>query len=182
MTIAWTHEPEANRLLETDPLALLIGMVLDQQVPMEKAFAGPYVLKQRLGHLDCRRIAEADPEEIEAAFRQKPALHRFPASMARRVQELCRHLAEHYGCRADRVWKEAATGDELASRISGLPGFGEEKTRILISVLARKFGVRPPGYERRQADWQTIADIGEEGVTIDEVRLEKRRRKLGGPA
>src|SRR4029077_7936446 len=113
MPIVWTDLPEANRLLETDPLALLIGLVLDQQVKMEKAFAGPYELKQRLGHLDARKIAAMDPDKLIAVFRERPALHRFPGSMAKRVQELAAGIEKNYGGDAGRVWRDVESGQEL---------------------------------------------------------------------
>ena len=141
MPIFWTDDPEANRLLETDPLALLIGLVLDQQVKMEKAFSGPYVLKQRLGHLDVRKIAAMEPDKLIAVFRERPALHRFPGSMAKRVQELCQAIVKEYGGDAAAVWGEARDGDDLAARIKKLPGFGDMKVKALGSVLAKRYGV-----------------------------------------
>src|ERR1700730_13582392 len=148
MPIVWTDVPEANRLLETDPLALLIGLVLDQQVKMEKAFSGPYVLKQRLGHLEVRKIAEMDPDKLLAVFRERPALHRFPGSMAKRVQALCHAVVDEYGGNAAAVWTGARDGDDLAARIKKLPGFGDMKVKILVAVLAKKFGVKPTGWEK----------------------------------
>jgi uncharacterized HhH-GPD family protein len=150
MPISWTGQPEADRLLETDPLALLIGLVLDQQVKMEKAFSGPYELKQRLGHLDATRIARMDPEELDEVFRRRPALHRFPGNMARRVQGLCEVIASEYGGDAGAIWRDVGSGEELARRIGSLPGFGDQKTLITVAVLGKKLGVRPPGWERRQ--------------------------------
>ena len=179
MSITWTGRAEADRLLEQEPLALLIGLVLDQQVKMEKAFGGPYDLKQRLGHLDARRIAAMDPEQLDAAFRQRPALHRFPGTMARRVQGLCRVIASEYGGDAGAVWRDVADGDELARRISALPGFGEMKSRITMSVLAKKFGVRPAGWERHAAHWHTVADV-DSPETMQEARDVKRRMKAKG--
>jgi uncharacterized HhH-GPD family protein len=159
MPIVWTQDPAANHLLETDPLALLIGMVLDQQVKMEKAFAGPYELKRRLGHLDARKIAAMDPEKLDAVFRERPALHRFPGSMARRVQAMCQVIVKDYRGDAGSVWKEASDGDELAARIKKLPGFGDMKVKILVAVLAKKFGVKPRGWEKHAASWHTVADV-----------------------
>ena len=176
MPIVWTENAEANRLLETDPLALLIGMVLDQQVKMEKAFSGPYELKQRLGGLDAGKIARMDPERLDKVFRERPALHRFPGSMARRVQALCQALVADYGGDAGAVWRDAKTGDELATRISRLPGFGDMKTRILVSVLAKKFGVRPKGWEERAAAWHSVADV-DSAATMAEARAVKREMK-----
>ena len=116
MPIVWTDNPEANRLLESDPLALLIGLVLDQQVKMEKAFSGPYELKRRLGHLDAYKIASMDPDKLGAVFRERPALHRFPGSMAQRVQALCQAIVKEYGGDAAAVWTGARDGVDLADR------------------------------------------------------------------
>jgi uncharacterized HhH-GPD family protein len=159
MPIVWTENPEANRLLETDPLALLIGLVLDQQVKMEKAFSGPLVLKERLGHLDVRKIAAMDPDALVKVFRERPAIHRFPGSMSNRVQALCRAIVEDYDGDAAAVWREARDGDDLAARIKKLPGFGDMKVKITVAVLAKKFGVKPPGWEKHAASWHTVADV-----------------------
>lgn len=159
MPIVWTENPEANRLLETDALALLIGLVLDQQVKMEKAFSGPLVLKQRLGHLDVSKIAEMDPDKLVKVFRERPAIHRFPGSMAGRVQALCRAVVEDYGGDAGAVWGGARDGDDLAARIKRLPGFGDMKVKITVAVLAKKFGVKPRGWEKHAASWHTVADV-----------------------
>ncbi|HLQ61441.1 MAG TPA: HhH-GPD-type base excision DNA repair protein [Candidatus Acidoferrales bacterium] len=177
MPIVWTRNEAANRLLEEDPLALLVGLVLDQQVPMERAFSGPYELKQRLGGvLDAHRIAKMDPEELDRVFRQRPALHRFPGSMARRVQAVCQVVVGEYGGDAARVWKDARDGDELAARIGRLPGFGEMKVKILVSVLAKKFGVRPAGWEKHAAHWHTVADVDSE-ASMQQARDVKRQMK-----
>ena len=138
----FTGNDDADRLLAEEPLALLIGFALDQQVTVPTAFLGPLKLKERLGQLDAAAIAQMDPAELEAAFREKPAVHRFPGNMARRVQELCATLVDEYGGRAERVWTEAADGDDLRKRIGDLPGFGEMKTTSLGAVLAKRFGVR----------------------------------------
>jgi uncharacterized HhH-GPD family protein len=132
---------EANALLAREPLALLIGFALDQQVPVPTAFAGPYKLEQRVGKLDAGAIAALDPARLEEAFREKPAIHRFPGSMARRVQELCAVVADEYGGRAERIWTEAADAADLRRRIGALPGFGDMKVTGLGSVLALRFGV-----------------------------------------
>jgi uncharacterized HhH-GPD family protein len=137
----YTENDEANALLAHEPLALLIGFALDQQVPLQKAFSGPHELKVRLGSLDAARIARMDPGELEEAFRRKPALHRFPGSMAQRVQELCAVVVEEYGGRAERIWTEAADAADLRRRIGALPGFGPMKISALGSVLAKRFGV-----------------------------------------
>jgi uncharacterized HhH-GPD family protein len=137
----FTESAEANELIARDPLALLIGFALDQQVPVPTAFSGPLKLKERIGGLDAARIAAMDPAELEEAFRQKPAIHRFPGAMARRVQELCALVADEYGGRAERVWTEATDADDLRRRIRALPGFGDMKITGLGSVLALRFGV-----------------------------------------
>lgn len=136
----FTGNPEADRLIAEEPLALLIGFVLDQQVPVPTAFAGPLKLQHRLGGLDAARIAQTDPEELQEVFRQKPAIHRFPGNMARRVQELCALVAEEYDGQADRVWQDATDTADLKRRLEALPGFGEMKVKALASVLARRFG------------------------------------------
>jgi len=135
----YTDSDEANVLLATEPLALLIGFALDQQVPVQTAFSGPLKIKQRLGTLE---VAHMDPAEVEAAFREKPAVHRFPGSMAARVQELCAVVEEEYGGDASRLWREAGDSAELRRRIEALPGFGRMKVIALGSVLAKRFGVQ----------------------------------------
>jgi uncharacterized HhH-GPD family protein len=137
----FTGNDEADRLIAQEPLALLIGFALDQQVTVPTAFSGPLKLKQRLGTLDARRIAEMDPADLEAAFRERPAVHRFPGNMSRRVQELCATIVDDYDGRAERVWTDARDGDDLRARISALPGFGEMKLKTLGAVLAKRFGV-----------------------------------------
>ena len=182
MPIVWTDNPAANELLERDPLALLIGMVLDQQVKMEKAFGGPYELKQRLGGLDARKIAGMDPETLDRVFRERPALHRFPGSMARRVQAMCAAVVDEYGGDAASVWRDARDGDDLARRISKLPGFGEMKTRILIAVLAKKFGVKPAGWEKHAATWHSVADVDsvESMAKARDVKREMKAKAKAG--
>jgi uncharacterized HhH-GPD family protein len=137
----FTGNDEADALIATDPLALLIGFALDQQVQVQTAFSGPLKLKQRLGTLDANAIARMDPAQLEAAFREKPAVHRFPGNMARRVQELCATIVDDYGGDASRVWSDARDADDLRSRLQALPGFGNMKVTTLGSVLAKRFGV-----------------------------------------
>jgi uncharacterized HhH-GPD family protein len=137
----FTGNNEADRLLATDPMALLIGFALDQQVTVPTAFAGPLKIKQRLGSLDAGDLAAIEPERLESAFREKPAVHRFPGTMAARVQDLARTIESEYGGDASRVWKDAEDADDLRRRIEGLPGFGEMKVKALGSVLAKRFGV-----------------------------------------
>ena len=157
--LGWTDDDEANRLVAEDPLALLIGFCLDQQFPIEQAFLGPLRIREQLGTLDAVRLAATDPDAFVAAFRTPPAVHRFPASMAGRVQGLCRLVAESYGGDASRLWREAGTAAELHRRLSALPGFGPLKARIVTGVLARHFGVRPAGWEEVAPDFPTLADV-----------------------
>jgi uncharacterized HhH-GPD family protein len=137
----FTGDEEADRLIAADPLALLIGFALDQQVPVPKAFSGPLVLKQRLGGLDAAQIAGMDEAELQGVFAQKPAIHRFPGSMATRVQELCRAVVSEYGGDAGRVWGDATDADELRRRLESLPGFGEMKVKSLGAVLWKRYGL-----------------------------------------
>jgi uncharacterized HhH-GPD family protein len=137
----FTDDDEACRLIAQDPFALLVGFALDQQVTVPAAFAGPLKIKQRLGTIDPVKLAATDPATLEAAFREKPAVHRFPGAMATRVHELAATVAEEYGGKADRIWTEAQDGDELRRRIAALPGFGEMKIKSLGAVLAKRYGV-----------------------------------------
>ena len=137
----FTGHDEADQLIAQDPLALLIGFALDQQVTVQQAFAGPLKLQQRLGSLDAAKIAAADPGELETLFRQPPAIHRFPGSMAKRIHDLCLHVADEYDGHAERVWTEAGDAGELERRIRALPGFGDMKVLALSAVLAKRFGV-----------------------------------------
>jgi uncharacterized HhH-GPD family protein len=145
--LPFTDDTDANRLIAADPLALLIGFALDQQVPVQKAFCGPLVLQQRLGHLDAGRIAAMDPDELAGVFKERPAIHRFPGSMAERVRALCAFIQERYDGRAERVWNEAQSGEDLERRLGELPGFGAMKVRTVIALLTAQLGVRPPGWE-----------------------------------
>jgi uncharacterized HhH-GPD family protein len=172
----FTGDEEANRLLAADPNALLIGFVLDQQVTVQKAFAGPLVLKQRLGHLDPAKIAATDPEELAAAFREKPALHRFPGTMAERVQALCRTLAAEYGGDGSRVWTEAASGEDLAKRLGALPGIGDMKVRSLVATLINRFGVKPSGWEAVMPNHPTLGDV-DSADSLAEYQAAKRAHK-----
>jgi uncharacterized HhH-GPD family protein len=186
-SLPFTGDPRADKYLVEDPLALLIGMVLDQQVPLEKAFAGPWVLRQRLGtKLDAANIAAMPSDELTALFVEKPALHRFPGSMAARVQDLCRLLVQDYGGDAAAVWTTAATGDELFKRAKALPGFGEHKARIFVALLAKQLGVRPKGWETAAGPFgkagalASVADIDSPGALLA-VREHKRAMKAAGP-
>jgi uncharacterized HhH-GPD family protein len=157
--LPFTADDEANRLIASDPAALLIGFVLDQQVTVQKAFAGPLELRKRIGHLDVARIGAMNPGELADAFRERPALHRYPAAMAERVRALCAFLDERYGGDAARVWREAESGKDLRARLGELPGFGEMKVRTLLTLLARQFGVRPPGIDALLPDYPTLGDV-----------------------
>ncbi len=174
----FTTDPRANKLLASEPLAAMLGMLLDQQVPMEWAFTAPLLLKERLGgaKLDATAIAKMDPAALEAVFREKPALHRYPGSMAKRTQAVSAHLVEHYGGKADGVWKGVLTGDELFARVLALPGFGQAKARIFIGLLGKRLGVRPPGWETVAADWPSIADV-DSFERVLEIREQKRAMK-----
>jgi uncharacterized HhH-GPD family protein len=148
VSLALSGNADADRLLAEDPLALLIGMVLDQQVPLERAFTSPLDLKARLGgRLDAEEMASMDPEKLAAVFSARPALHRFPAANAKRVQELCRIVVDTYDGRAAAIWEKAVTGEDLLRRVRALPGFGEQKARIFVGLLGKQLGVRPPGWE-----------------------------------
>lgn len=137
----FTDNDEANELLAREPMALLIGFALDQQVTVPTAFSGPLKIKQRLGTLEAGEIASTDPDRLEEVFREKPAVHRFPGSMAARVRDLAAHLEAEYGGDAARLWSEASDGAELRRRIAELPGFGEMKIKALSAVLAKRFGI-----------------------------------------
>jgi uncharacterized HhH-GPD family protein len=173
----FTPDPDANRLLATDPLALVLGMLLDQQVTMEAAFRAPLVLQERLGgHLDARAIAAMPPDDLDAIFRARPALHRFPGSMAKRAHALCRYLVDHYDGRAEGIWEGVADGHELLRRLQALPGFGADKARIFVGVLGKRLGVTPAGWEEVAADWASIADV-DSFERITEIRDKKRAAK-----
>jgi len=158
--LPFTESDEANRLLASDGFALLMGMLLDQQFPMERAFYGPQLLKDRLGGELTPEIVAATPlEDLEVAFRGPPAIHRYPASMAKRTQELARVLIDGYDGVAENLWQSANDGSELLSRLRALPGFGAEKSRIFVGLLGKRLGVRPDGWDEAAADWPSIADV-----------------------
>ena len=174
--LPFTADDEANRLIAGDPAALLIGFVLDQQVTVQKAFAGPLVLKQRLGHLDPARIAAMPPEQLAEVFRERPAIHRFPGAMADRVQSLCRELAASYDGDGSRVWSEAESGNDLAKRIGSLPGFGDMKVRSLVATLVKQFGVKPDGWETVLPSHPTLGDVNSPEA-LAEYQAAKREHK-----
>ena len=155
----FTGDEEADRLLVSEPMALLIGFALDQQVPVQKAFSGPKVLLDRLGTLDARELAAMDPARLEAAAKGPPAIHRFPSSMAKRVREVAQHVVDTYDGDAARIWTDASDGRDLQRRIAAVPGFGEMKVASLTSVLARRLGVRPPGIDEVLPSHPTLGDV-----------------------
>jgi uncharacterized HhH-GPD family protein len=157
--LPFTGDPDADRLLVEDPLALLIGFVLDQQVTLQKAFSGPLELSRRIGGLDARRIATMEPEQLDAAFRERPALHRFPGNMAKRTRELCAYLVEGYDGDASRIWRDARDGADLHARLLDLPGFGPMKAGTLVAILGKRLGVAPAGWERYAPDHMTLGDV-----------------------
>jgi uncharacterized HhH-GPD family protein len=181
-SIPITGDPEADALLVTDPLALLIGMLLDQQVPMEWAFRGPYNLKDRLGgRLDATEIAAMGPDAVVEVFCAKPALHRYPAVMARRTHELCQFLVDHYKGDAAKVWFRVTSGDELYRRLRELPGYGEEKAKIFMAILAKRLGKKPEGWELAAAPFsdevpRSVADVASP-ATLAKVREFKKAQK-----
>jgi len=183
MAMWLTHEPEANALLERDPLALLVGMLLDQQIGMEKAFAGPKVILDRLGRFDARSIAEADPAEFAAMCSTPPAIHRFPGSMAKRVQELCVALVERYDGDATGIWTEGEPdGATVVKRMQELPGFGQQKARIFVALLGKQYGVTPDGWRAAAGSYgedgvhRSVADVTSE-ETLLKVRAYKKEQK-----
>ena len=189
VTLRLAQDPDADALLSRSPLAALIGMLLDQQVPMEWAFAGPHTILQRLGgdDLDAHRIAGYDPEEFAALLSAKPAVHRYPGSMAKRVQQLCQYLDEHYGGAADAVWQDAGSGKELLARLVELPGFGKQKAQIFLALLGKQFGVRPEGWREaagpygEPGSFRSVADITDQD-SLDRVRAHKQEAKRAAKA
>jgi uncharacterized HhH-GPD family protein len=183
-TLAVTGDDDADQLLNSDPLALVLGMLLDQQVPMEWAFHAPWRLKQRLGALDAHAIAAMSEDEVVAVFCEKPALHRFPASMGRRAHALCQHLVDEYDGDVAKLWEGVTSGDELFQRVKALPGYGDEKSKIFIAILAKRLGQRPKGWERAAGPFadktpRSVADIdGPENLA--KVRQWKKAQKAKG--
>jgi len=183
-TMPVTGDPAADELLVSDPLALVIGMLLDQQVPMEWAFRGPATLRDRLGRLDCTAIAAMEPEALEAVFKEKPALHRYPASMARRTHALCVHIVEHYDGDAAKIWTGVRDPSELFDRIRALPGYGEEKAKIFLAILGKRLQVAPKGWEACAAPFsdtqpRSVADI-DSRENLERVRAWKQAQKAKG--
>lgn len=180
-TLFITGDPAADALLNTDGTALLIGMLLDQQVPMEWAFAGPSTLRERLGHLDAQRIAEMNEDDFVAVASEKPAVHRFPGSMGRRVHQLCVVLTERYDGDGANVWADASSGAQLYDRLRELPGYGDEKTKIFIALLAKRMGVKPRGWKAAAGSFgdatpRSVADI-HDPASLAKVREWKKAQK-----
>jgi len=187
-TLALSGDPDADKLLSEDPFALLIGMVLDQQVPLEWAFKGPAMLKERLGGtLDPGDVAARDPEALAKVFAERPALHRYPGSMAKRVHDLARQIVEDHGGDAAAVWNDARDGTDLYRRVKALPGFGEQKARIFVALLGKQLGVRPRGWQEAAGEYgvagsrKSVADITDQ-ATLEEVRAYKSEQKRAAKA
>ena len=182
--LAVTGNADADKLLNSDPLALLLGMLLDQQVPMEWAFIGPFLLKERMGSLDAHTIAAMPEDEFLLIAKGPRAIHRFPGSMGKRVQAVCQVIVDEYGGDASRIWTDVANGAELRKRLEALPGFGAEKSRIFIALLAKRFGVKPDGWQEAAAPFgddtaRSVADI-DSPETLARVREWKQARKKEG--
>ena len=174
--LPFTGDPAADRLLVEDPLALLIGFVLDQQVTLQKAFSGPLELSKRIGGLDAKRIATMDPETLDAAFRERPALHRFPGNMAKRTREVCAYLVEQYDGDASRIWRDARDGADLHARLLALPGFGPMKAGTLVAILGKRLHVAPAGWEAYVPNHMTLGDV-DSAEMLHRYQDGKRARK-----
>lgn len=182
------QEPSANALLESNPFALLVGMLLDQQIPMEVAFAGPKKLEDRMGGLDARQIADYNPDKFAELFAQTPAVHRFPGSMAKRVQALSQVIVDEYDGNAAALWTTGdPDGKEVLRRIKALPGFGEQKAKIFLALLGKQYGVTPEGWRAAAGDYgkqgthMSVADVVDKG-SLDQVRAYKKQMKAAAKA
>lgn len=183
-TLRVTGDSEADDLVSTDPFALLVAMILDQQVPIEWAFRGPLTLRERLGHLDVDRVSALQPEALVEVACRVPAIHRFPAVMARRIHEVATCLVEDYAGDPERLWSEAVDAENLHQRLVALPGFGDEKTKILMAALGKRFGVQPAGWERQSAPFsdsvpRSVADI-DGPDSLERVKDWKRKQRAAG--
>ncbi len=182
MALQIAQDPQADQVLTESPFALLMGMLLDQQFPMERAFAGPAKVLERFGTLDPAAIAAADPEEFAAMCAVPPAVHRFPGSMAARIQTLATIVADEYDGQADRLWTEADSGREVLRRLQALPGFGRQKAQIFTALLAKQLGVQPTGWEEAAGDYaepgshRSVADVVDQ-ASLDKVRAFKKEKK-----
>jgi uncharacterized HhH-GPD family protein len=186
MAIHITGDDHADQVLTDDPFALLVGMMLDQQYPMEHAFRGPAKVLDRFGSLEPARIADADPEEFAALCATPPAIHRFPGSMAARLQALAALVEEKYDGRTERLWTEATTGKELLARVMEMPGFGKQKAQIFVALLAKQLGVRPEGWEQAVGAYaeeghRSVADVVDD-ASLQKVRDYKKQKKAAAKA
>jgi uncharacterized HhH-GPD family protein len=187
MALQIAQDEHADEVLSSNPFALLAGMLLDQQFPMERAFAGPAKVLDRFGTLDPEAVASADPEAFAALCAEPPAVHRVPGSMAARIQALAAHVVEEYGGDAARLWQEAPTGPELLRRLQRLPGFGRQKSQIFVALLGKQLGVRPEGWEEAAGDYsetgsfRSVADVVD-GASLERVRAFKKEKKAAARA
>ena len=179
--LPFTGDREADELLATDALALLIGFALDQQVTVQKAFSGPLELRKRTGSLDARAIATMDPEALDVAFRTPPALHRFPGTMAKRVRDLCQAIADDYDNEAARVWTGAADARDLYKRLIALPGIGEMKAGTIVALLGKRYGIKPAGWDEVVPKGPTLGDV-DSPEALAEYQAGKRERKAAARA
>lgn len=172
--LPFTQDESAQKLLAESPAALLVGIVLYQQVPVEKAFGSPHVLQERLGKAyDVADLAALEPDRLEALFKERPALHRFPANMAKRTQAVCTAIVDDFGGDVEALWRDATTADEVIANLTSLPGFGDYKARVYFGVLHKWFGVAPEGWEEVVPDWPTIQDVD----TVEDLADLKLRKK-----
>ena len=174
--LPFTGDPDADALIATDPLALLIGFALDQQVTVQKAFSGPLELKRRIGSLDAKTIATMDDERLDAAFRTPPALHRFPGNLAKRTRELCAAIAADYDGDASRIWGRADDAKDLYKRLIALPGIGEMKAGTIVALLGKRYGIKPAGWDDVIPDHPTLGDV-DSAEALAEYQAGKRARK-----
>jgi uncharacterized HhH-GPD family protein len=187
-TLQLVQDPEADALLESNPFALLVGMMLDQQIPMEVAFAGPQKLAARMGAVDARQIADYDPDAFVALFSERPAVHRFPGSMAKRLQALAQTIVDEYDGDAAKLWTTGAPdGAQVLHRLKALPGFGDQKARIFLALLGKQYGVTPTGWREAAGDYgrpgthMSVADVVDMG-SLEKVRSYKKRAKAAAKA
>lgn len=187
-TLHLTGDPEADQLLGEDQFALLTGMLLDQQIPMEVAFAGPRKIVDRLGTIDPRLIADHDPEKFAAVCAETPAVHRFPASMSKRIQDLARAIVDCYDGDTAGLWTQGdPDGAEVLRRLKALPGFGEQKAKIFLALLGKQYGVTPPGWRTAAGDYgkagtkMSVADVLDKG-SLEQVRAYKKKIKAAAKA
>jgi uncharacterized HhH-GPD family protein len=186
-TLRLAQDHDADQLLSRDPLALLVGMLLDQQFPMERAFAGPAKILDRFGSLDPETIASAPPEEFAALCAIPPAVHRFHGAMAARIQDLARHVVDGYGGQTAALWETAESGGELLTRMNALPGFGKQKSQIFVALLGKQLGVRPQGWETaagayaEEGSFRSVADV-RDAASLEKVRSFKKEQKAAKAA